>query len=1063
MNGRRKFSTWSVYVLFIVSGGTGLAYEVIWTRHLVRIFGATSFAVTTVLASFMAGLALGSYIFGKYIDRRGNPVRTYGLLEFGIGLFALAFPFLLHLLSGAYGWLYSTLRDEFYLLTAARVLLSFAILLIPTTLMGGTLPVLSKFVVRQVSSLSGKVGSLYAVNTLGAVVGAFGTGFFLLPKLGMRTTTLVCVVANFIIFGLALWLGRASHRVKQHQAAVATRGKERWEYVVLLSFLVTGFCALSIEVLWTRVLVLVIGTTVYAFSTMLTTFLLGLGIGSAIFARVAQRVASPGRVLSLLVGAIGVSVFLSSVGFGKFPFLYMELYERLQPDWSTVIWIQFLFCFLIMFIPTLLMGGVFPLVARLYARRISTVGCDIGTVYAFNTIGSVGGSVAGSFIFLRFFGIENSLSFVAGIYVIVSLVLLLSVAEFRRHTWRLVSAILVIGLAVVVYSLSPAWDKVVMTSGVYRYAPSYSTVEGLRKSLRKTQTLFYEESPGATVSVARTGNEIALLINGKGDASTDIGDMTTQVLLAQLPLVFHPHPDTVLVIGLGSGVTVGSAAQHEVSLIDCVELLEGVVRASSFFRAKNYDCLSDPRVRLIIGDGRNHMILGRQKYDVIISEPTNPWVSGVGDLFTLEFFRAMRSRLKPDGIACVWLHIYEMGEEDVKCVARTLLTEFPEVSLWLLNSSDIIFLASNKPVVFDRDALGRVMQPKVVSDLRRIWINTPPDLACFFLAGTRGLRKYSTGVDRLHTDDNLALEFSAGRQLLESTTAIHLKNFLEIAEALPLEGIDEETKATISLQTKARRLAIEAMVAEASGKIDDALYLLDMAHSLAPNDPFVLVQYTSTFIEVGNKFITEADKKRSLEAYLKALDVPDYAKGWRALHGLGLSHILRREYEEARKSFLLALEKNPYSADSYYQLGNVEMLLGRRSMAIEAYKKTLRLQPAHFAAANALSRIYAEAGENLDEALRLANTAVSLEQKPKAFNALGWVYYRKGDIDRARDAFEHALRIDPNDTEALYRLAALEVVALRKEKARELLERLSELGKNDIYSQRGRKLLREIR
>ena len=411
-----------VFSLFVVSGFTGLAYEVIWARMLVRVLGATTLAVTTVLASYMAGLALGSIIFGRVVDRRGNPIRIYGFLELGIGLFALVFPYLITLVNPFYRAVYPALQGSFYLLSAVRFALCFAILLIPTILMGGTLPVLSKFVAEGLSSLTRRVGRLYAVNTFGAVVGAFATGFLILPRLGMRNTTWLAAVLNGLIVIVALLLARGP--TTAHDAGAEASGETYRprrspgrSRLLLAVFASTGFCALAVEVVWTRMLALVVGTTVYAFALMLTTFLLGLALGSAAFARVAQGSRRPGLIMGLVVCLIGLSIAAGLVAFGNLPIIYMSLYQRIDLTWTSLSWLEFMLCALIMLGPTFLMGGLFPLVARLYARDIDRVGREIGTMYAFNTIGAILGSFAGSFFFLRYLGIVDSLALISAVYM----------------------------------------------------------------------------------------------------------------------------------------------------------------------------------------------------------------------------------------------------------------------------------------------------------------------------------------------------------------------------------------------------------------------------------------------------------------------------------------------------------------------------------------------------------------------------------------------------------------------------------------------------------------------
>jgi spermidine synthase len=1034
----------------------------------VRSLGATSLAVTTVLASFMAGLALGSLLFGKLIDKKGDPIQVYGLLELGIGTFAVLFPLVLLLLNPFYALIYPALQGEFYILSLVRFLLCFVVLLIPTILMGGTLPVLSKVMATGLSNLTEQVGRLYAVNTMGAVAGAFGTGFLLIPKLGIRQATWLCAILNFGILFVALAMSKRPAKAEGREGeetqlrmekAKALPGRSK---MILAVFAATGFCALAVEVIWTRILSLVIGTTVYAFAIMLTTFLLGLAAGSAVFARVAQRTRHPGKALGTVIAAIGLTVFLSTFAFGRLPVLYMIFYENAHPSWIDLTWIQFAFCSVIMLVPSFLMGSLFPLVTRLYARVPSKVGSEIGEIYAFNTVGAILGSVAGSFLFLRIFGAVNGLVLISMIYMAVGIILLAKVAEFRRRGIRLAAAVCTGAIAVALLANSPTIDRKMMTSGVYRYAPIYKTLEGFRRTLRQSKTLFYDEGLDATVTVERLRDEITLAIDGKVDASTGISDMTTQVLLAHLPLIFHPQPDTVLVIGLGSGVTLGSAQLHNVRWIDCVELLENVVEASRHFSLHNYDCLSDQRTDLIIGDARNHLLLTKSKYDVIISEPTNPWISGVGDLFTREFFRLAKDRLKTGGIMCAWFHTYHMGDSDMRTMVRTFVSVFPEAVLWMAQGTDLIFLGSAVPLTFDERLSERINDLAIAGDLARVWIHTPEDLVSSHVAGPRALLSFAGSREEYNTDDNMLLEFSAGRKVLEHTENIHLVNFLRMIEPPPLERFAISVADGIQTQMEARRKVMRGSLALTDKKTDVALSLYDQAYRLAPSDPYVLDNYIETNLSVGNVFFSRGEYDEAILSYRKALVEPEYPTSWLAYIGLGVCYLAKGDFDRALENTRLSIERNPYNAEGYHNLGKLQYGSGRIDEAVYSLEQALEIVP-HAGAANDLSRIYMQIGRDPAVALDLANLATSLERKASYFNTLGWAYHSLGKYGEARRALRRALKLEPENSEAFFRLGMLELSTGRADEGREYLEKAVEFGHRDPYARRAEDKLRELR
>jgi len=1095
----------SIYAVFVASGVTSLAYEVVWARMLIRVFGATSFAVTTVLASYMAGLALGSFIFGKLIDREEakreeakragahlggiHPVRIYGFLELGVGAFALIFPLIVAGLNSVYRAAYQSSGGNYDALTVLRFTLSFIVLLIPTTLMGGTLPILSKYLTRVGPRLAGKIGALYAVNTFGAVFGAFAAGYILLPNLGISRTTWLCAAVNGAIFAAA-WLlsGEAARRreaARRGEAAELERAGEAeeagevtasmeeghtqssqeagaWQSrLVLIAFMMTGFAALAAEVLWTRVLALVIGTTVYAFSAMLTTFLLGLALGSAVFSRIADRNRRPGLMLGLVVAAIGVTVFLTSIAFGRLPMLYMDAGQRFGWGWGQMMWAQFLLCLLVTLVPTFLMGGTFPLVARIYVRRRADVGSRVGTAYAFNTVGSIFGSFAGSFLFLAAFGVEKSLSSVSAIYLAVGVALVAGISGLGR-TRRLAAVGAIAALAIAVFILAPGWNPKLMTSGVYRYARMYRTGAGLEQNLRDKLMLYYNDGPGATVTVERYQDELALGIDGKADASTGSLDMTTQTLLAHLPLVFHPRPDTVLVIGLGCGMTLGSAERYPARSVDCIELLRNVTVAARYFNDFNYSALGDPRLRLIVADARNQLLLSPQTYDVIISEPTNPWIAGVGDLFTREFFELARRRLKPDGIICAWFHLYQMGDKDLRSMAKTFLSVFPNASMWMANESDVIFIGSVEPLKFDQALEERFAAPKVSGDLGRIRVKKVSDILSSYIWGSDGVARYAAGADKMQTDDNMMLEYSASKRLFQNTAITHLSNFLRSMEIPPLADLRPEVQADVRRQIEARKTALQGSLAFLGGRPDEGIGYYNEAYRAAPDDPYVISVYVDGNQNMAYSYAERGNLELAIATYAKAVAEPDYPRAWETYDGLAFCYARLGNLSEARRYYEASLAANAYNRSSSHNLARLDIAAGDTSAAGVVYERLLTLFPDDAEGSDGLARMYAARGRDLDRALGLARLAVSSDKKAPFYNTLGWVYYLRGNLEEAREALDASLALAPDNSEALFRLALVEDRAGRRDEATQTLRHLLGLGRRDEYTDRATALLREM-
>ena len=477
----------AVTVCFLCSGATGLIYEVLWTRILGLVFGHTVFAITTVLAAFMAGLGLGSYLFGGVADRSSRPLRLYGFLEIGIGVYALITPFLFSRAEDIYIPLHRAFGLSFFTFSLLQFLLIFLILLIPTTLMGATLPVLSRFFVRSLEVLGGQVGRLYALNTFGAVLGTYAAGFHLIPTLGVRTTLLLAAIANIGIGALAVVFDRHLRQLGREtpggQAeAVAVTAPESdipvpaperppavavWLTVVGLG--ISGAASMMYEVAWTRALALVIGSSTYAFSTMLVTFLTGLALGSYLYSRVAGRL----RITPVFFGGlqlgIGLSALLVTPFFDRIPELFLRIFQISQsPGFMKVV--QFFISALAMFVPTLFMGATFPCAIQIVSRAMNRVGRDVGRVYFVNTGGAIAGTMVAGFLLIPVWGLQFTLKLAVSMNLCLAVAILLA---SRVTGWRQGAAIAISLLALGGLYVAPAWDANVMTSGVAIYGRSY--------------------------------------------------------------------------------------------------------------------------------------------------------------------------------------------------------------------------------------------------------------------------------------------------------------------------------------------------------------------------------------------------------------------------------------------------------------------------------------------------------------------------------------------------------------------------------------------------------------
>lgn len=801
-----------IFVCFTLSGATALIYEVTWVRSLTLIFGSTAFAVSSVLTAFMSGLALGSYLFGRFIDRRGSPLIVYALLEIGIGAYALFIPLIFSALVPVYEYVWAQFHPQYYAFSWIRFLLVFLVLLVPTTCMGGTLPVLSKFwAIKQKHIVLG-ISLLYAVNTFGAVGGTVAAGFFLLPMLGMSQTILLASSINlalgFVVLGVSRFWKHSpvetstSHPISHEESieiSPPSKALARW---TLFSFAATGFAAMVLEVAWTRVLTLIIGPSVYAFSIMLATFLVGLAGGSAFFAWLMEKRSWDGlRTLQLLQALIGLAIFGTMLSFHELPYWFAVFFKRWGADESSTIvfLLEFLMASLVMLLPTLLMGGLFPAVVRVFSSTPrKTTGRVVAKIYAWNTVGAILGALSSGFLWIPWIGMQKTILLAILIYLTLSFLFAMiartasTLAKALTRSLPLLCAVLVLGSA-------PGWNRLVMTSGMYIYndllEEKFTRADFHKLVLEDYEELFYQEGLTSTISVVRANDRIGrlgdsevtlryLLTNGKTDA-TSVGDMPTQLLLGHLPLLLHVDAKDVLLIGLGSGSTAGAILRYPVEGLEIVEIESAVVGASRYFDDVNHRPLEDPRTEVIVNDGRNHLLVTPKKYDVILSQPSNPWIAGVANLFTREYFELGAQKLKTGGIFALWVQMYGLRLQNMQSVIKTFQSVFPHVLVFNPRlKGDLILIGSKRDLRIDVTAVQRRMSALAVKgDLVRVQVESIYDLLGVFRIGTRELAAWF-GNAPLHTDDNALIEFSAPKDLYRDTQAQNSKALSEATQGL---------------------------------------------------------------------------------------------------------------------------------------------------------------------------------------------------------------------------------------------------------------------------------------
>ena len=755
---------------FFASGAAGLLYEIVWSKQLAYVLGSSLHAVAAVVAAFLAGLAIGARVLGVPLARRGNGARTYALLEVGVALLGIALLPLLRASDPVIGELYRALGGETGAFAAVRLGLLVVFLLPPAALMGATLPVLVAHVERDL--VGAGLARLYALNTFGAVAGSLAAGFVLLPNLGLTATTFVAAGLNLVVAALAWNAGGAKAEpaapVLAATSAPASMLDARTRTVVAVLFALSGFGALAFQIAWVRLFGLVFGSSVYSFSAVLGLYLLGIALGAALVGPRLVRVGTLSGFALLQLG-LAASAALAVQAFPGLPQRMLEMGTAAGGDWRGLLLAETGTVALLIGLPCVLLGAIFPVAVRLLQSRDG--GHAAGVAYAVNTTGTIAGSLAAGFVLVPRFGVQGThlgaVVLAAGIGVVA---IALAWGRGERTGMAPVFAVLLAIMTAIFVGIAPAWDATLMTAGVYRPAVAYrvnafsaGALDAVRRATAQDHVLYYHEGINASVILGTDpqGKDLWLRVGGKVDASTS--DMETQVLLGLLPAVLADSGARALVIGHGSGVTTAAVLAGGAGKTEVVELEPGVIAASRWFHAKGEDPLDDPRTTLVMGDARTHLLHSAGRYGLIVSEPSNPWIAGVNNLFTVDFYRRVKSRLEPDGVFCQWLQLYELSPETWSTLLRSYLEVFPEGQLFCVwRNVDLLLIAAPKGRTLD---LARLRTPAARRMLDRARIANPERLATYWAAPFDSLRSLA-GAGEFNRDDRPVVEYRAPKDLV---------------------------------------------------------------------------------------------------------------------------------------------------------------------------------------------------------------------------------------------------------------------------------------------------------
>ncbi len=725
------------------------------------------------------------------------------------------------------------------------------------------------------------VGTLYGWNTTGAAAGAALATYGLLPAAGLLAATRLAAAVNLLIAAGALLLD-ARRRVRATGAVPSASFPEREParpaadpvalFLALQGFGLSGLAAITFEVAWARLLAMVMGSSVYAFGTLVVVVLAGLGIGSAAYGRL--RLGSHGHLIAfgIIELLIGLAASFSLLSTPRLPFLFMRFFPIFKDafEWQIIVYV--FLAAIVALVPALLFGATFPAVVGGLGGGLAQVGRTVGTVYAANTAGTVLGAFLAGFLFIPTIGLRATI--VIGVLATLTAgvsVLLRAALSWRRRLPALLPAV----AALFVLVTLPPWPREVLAAGVGYFAPRYGSVEGMLKVIAGFHLLYYRDGVNTTISVDQNGDALVYRSNGKTDASTYPTDIANQLLLGHLPMLRHPAPQDVFVLGLGTGVTAAAVARYPVRRLDIIELEPATVDAARFFDHQNHGVLNDPRVRLLLADGRNRLRAARDRYDVVISDPSDIWVAGIASLFTREFYAIVRARLRPGGLMVQWIHTHSFAPRDLALLAATFRSVFPHLEIWSSGVGDLILLGGVEPAGWDYERLAERIEkvPGVADDLRSIGIWHPAALFGGYVLGDAQVVALAGTTRRVHTDDLPTMEFETPRWLYVDTVAQIGETLARLrGPAFPaVTGFDPSR----DLDADATYLLGFAYASLGQSKL--GIPYMERSTTMAPERPAFFVGLANQYREVGRPRDAE-------ESYIRALALePDNVEALTAL------------------------------------------------------------------------------------------------------------------------------------------------------------------------------------
>ncbi len=900
-----------IYTLcFFLSGAAGLIYQIVWVRMFTLVFGNTVYAVSVVVAGFLSGLALGSYAWGKWIDTSKTPLKTYVRLELAIAISAIVISGLIHALDDTIvGFMTAESVGSIHW-SLIRFASLFLILLIPTTLMGGTLPVMSKFYVTRFDNIGAGIGSLYAANTYGAMVGCFLSGYALIYYLGNWGALATAFVLNLLAAAM-VWRAPAlevetipepkQQKKKTRKKKEKVPGTETVETPFKLHIPLglalslaagSGFCALAYEILWTRAFIVSFKSTVYLFSNLLTVFLFGMALGSHFFSKKLDNLKDPVRLFGMAQVAIGIWGMISILFFMKINGMAIGLGTLFDGMSLTKdVFIMLVLMTLAFTFPAFLMGLSYPLICRVTVESLGSLGRYAGLTYAIGTLGGIVGSLMAGFYLLPVFGLQNSLFLISGLALMVGYIALLKSASRKGIGWVFPTSAAAALMIIVTVAISGtniglgvgAEGKVVFAS------------EGVMGSVRVTQKM--------------KNGPLTLQVNNYQLATS--GDVA--VRFGHIPLLLKPDAKDVLLISLGAGITAGAIGRHPVERIDCVEIVPTLFDVQYLFKQDNHNIIADKRFHLTFWDGRHFVRMTKRKYDLVVADLYQPDSAGVGSLYALEYYQEIKEKLKKGGAMAQWLPLYQLSPENLKVIMRTFATAFEHVNVFAgdINSElpTLLLFGSSEPIRIRPDTLLKSLENEEVKE-DMIEHSDPMSFLSFYIMDRQGVLDFTEGSP-INSDNRPVIEYTAPQNIW-SRKENAFQNFVAMKEnrqklSLSTFGASEDTEFEKALDRyfRGRSWLLQGKIEHIRRNYPAEIESYKKAAKLVPSDPFLGL----------------------------------------AVFDLGYLYYHRGDFNTASKIFEWVKKINKNLPEAYFYLGKSYQRLNMKEKSLAAFNELARLRP----------------------------------------------------------------------------------------------------------------------